>query len=245
MRTKRKISAPKIKGKSRASEATRTEERRPARRLAGPPRSGVPSRTQPEVTQPTPAIYEPTERDREIVDAHYAVRMENPSPSVKIAANGDISFDHPDPGLANILTMNSMGTTSPAFLLGLIKQLLPMSCELTEADLNYGMATIKGMKPQDHIEAMLAQQMFAIHTVTMRSAARVAHAETAEARQTAINDLNRCARTYASQVDAWKRYRSTGEQTVKVQHVVVNEGGQAIVGNVQHGGGGDGERFGG
>ena len=29
-----------------------------------------------------------------------------------------------------------------------------------------------------------------------------------------------------------KRYRSSGDQTVRVEHVTVNEGGQAIVGNV-------------
>jgi hypothetical protein len=34
-----------------------------------------------------------------------------------------------------------------------------------------------------------------------------------------------------------KRYRMGGEQKVTVQHVTVNEGGQAIVGNVRHGGG--------
>jgi hypothetical protein len=33
-----------------------------------------------------------------------------------------------------------------------------------------------------------------------------------------------------------KRYRMGGEQKVTVQHVTVNEGGQAIVGNVRHGG---------
>lgn len=33
-------------------------------------------------------------------------------------------------------------------------------------------------------------------------------------------------------MEALKRYRSGGEQKVTVQHVSVNEGGQAIVGNV-------------
>jgi hypothetical protein len=37
-------------------------------------------------------------------------------------------------------------------------------------------------------------------------------------------------------VEALKRYRSRGDQTVRVEHVTVNEGGQAIVGNVNHGG---------
>ena len=50
--------------------------------------------------------------------------------------------------------------------------------------------------------------------------------------------LNKLGRTFAAQVEALKKYRSSGEQNIKVQHVTVNEGGQAIVGNVQAGGGG-------
>ena len=39
-------------------------------------------------------------------------------------------------------------------------------------------------------------------------------------------------------MDTPKRYRTGGEQkvTVQHQHVTVNEGGQAVVGNVTHGG---------
>jgi hypothetical protein len=159
--------------------------------------------------------------------------------------NPQIAIDHPDRDLGLVLTMNAMGTASGAFLLGLIKQLNGLSRELTTADLNYAMAALKGIKPCDHIESMLGEQMVAVHIAAMRAAARVAHAETVEARQLAINDLNRCTRTFASQVDALKRHRSNGEQTVKVQHVVVNDGGQAIVGNVQHGGGGGEGRIGG
>jgi hypothetical protein len=41
---------------------------------------------------------------------------------------------------------------------------------------------------------------------------------------------------FAAQIEALKRYRSRAEQTVRVEHVTVNEGGQAIVGNVSTGG---------
>jgi hypothetical protein len=44
--------------------------------------------------------------------------------------------------------------------------------------------------------------------------------------------FNKLARTFAVQVEALKRYRTGGEQKVTVQHVTVNEGGQAIVGSV-------------
>ena len=51
--------------------------------------------------------------------------------------------------------------------------------------------------------------------------------------------LNKLARTFASQVEALKRYRTGGEQKVTVQHVTVSDNAQAIVGNVSAGGGGD------
>jgi hypothetical protein len=44
--------------------------------------------------------------------------------------------------------------------------------------------------------------------------------------------FNKLARTFAAQVEALKGYRSRGEQTVRVENVTVNEGGQAIVGSV-------------
>jgi hypothetical protein len=48
--------------------------------------------------------------------------------------------------------------------------------------------------------------------------------------------LNKLARTFAAQLEALKRYRRNGEQKVTVEHVTVNEGGKALVGNVTHGG---------
>ena len=44
--------------------------------------------------------------------------------------------------------------------------------------------------------------------------------------------FNKLARTYTTQMETLKRYRTGGEQKVTVQHVSVQEGGQAIVGNV-------------
>jgi hypothetical protein len=40
------------------------------------------------------------------------------------------------------------------------------------------------------------------------------------------------------QMETFKRYRTGGQQKVRVEHVTVNAGGQAIVGAVEPGGGG-------
>ena len=100
------------------------------------------------------------------------------------------------------------------------------------------LSVVRGINPRDETEALLAAQMAAIHNATMVAARRLNHVETIPQQDSASTMLNKLARTFAAQVEALKKYRSAGEQTIKVQHVTVNEGGQAIVGNVSQGGGG-------
>ena len=50
--------------------------------------------------------------------------------------------------------------------------------------------------------------------------------------QLSLEMFMKLSRTHTSLIDAFKRYRTGGEQKMTVQHVSVSEGGQAIVGNV-------------
>jgi hypothetical protein len=43
----------------------------------------------------------------------------------------------------------------------------------------------------------------------------------------------RLLRAYAMQVEVLRRLRNGGHQFVRVEHVHVNDGGQAVIGNVQ------------
>ncbi len=61
---------------------------------------------------------------------------------------------------------------------------------------------------------------------------KVANAETILQQDSAERAFNKLSRTFTTQMEALKRYRTGGEQKVTVQHVSVAEGGQAIVGNV-------------
>jgi hypothetical protein len=40
-------------------------------------------------------------------------------------------------------------------------------------------------------------------------------------------------RAYATQVEVLRRLRSSGQQFMRVEHVHVNDGGQAVIGNVK------------
>jgi hypothetical protein len=83
---------------------------------------------------------------------------------------------------------------------------------------------------------MLATQMAAVHMATMTFARRLAHIENIPQQDSAERAFNKLARTFTTQMEALKRYRTGGQQTVRVERVTVNEGGQAIVGNVETGG---------
>jgi hypothetical protein len=43
----------------------------------------------------------------------------------------------------------------------------------------------------------------------------------------------RLVRAYATQVEVLRRLRNGGQQFVRVEHVHVNDGGQAVIGNVK------------
>lgn len=97
---------------------------------------------------------------------------------------------------------------------------------------------VDGMAPRDAAETLLLAQMAAIHQATMMMARRLNHVENLRQQDAAERALNKLARTYAAQVEALKRYRSKGQQVVRVERVNVASGGQAVVGHVQHGGAG-------
>ena len=201
-------------------------------------------KTSKEPTLPPPE-YTPTDRERAALE-RFLRRHESkaPAPKFKIemsAANvANISAEHPDPAIGHTLLADALGTGDYEFAAGLLTQLTDVSRSgkiATKQELNFMLSLVRGINPKDETEALLAAQMAAIHNATMVAARRLNHVETIPQQDSASTMLNKLARTFASQVEALKKYRSAGEQTIKVQHVTVNEGGQAIVGNVNQGGG--------
>jgi hypothetical protein len=179
------------------------------------------------------------ERTPEEVDAVEKIASERfrvPRLKVSKSESGpSFTTEHIDDFAGSALVMQALGTTDLDFYANLLAQLAAASGgEPSEHQLNFMLAVIKGIKPRDQMEAMLGAQMAAVHTATMRSARDLAEAESLPHRDSAERTFNKLARTYLSQMEAFKRYRM-GEQTVTVQQVNVSEGGQAIVGNVTQG----------
>ena len=180
--------------------------------------------------------YKPGSREQAALQRH-SERVENapPAPRLKMV-NGRLDIDHPDPWHGWRLYMEALGTTSIPFAVGIQNQLanaLSLGKESNPEAINFGLAVIASIKPRDELETMLAAQMAAVHAATMTQARRLAHVETIPQQDSAERALSKLARTFATQMETLKRYRTGGEQKVTVHHVTVNEGGQAIVGNVE------------
>ena len=187
--------------------------------------------------------YEPAPHERAAMEAYFHRKeVTPPSPRILNVAEKDglmgITLDHPEPKIGRVVLMEALGIVDPDFLDGLLGQLGSLVAKRRTVDartLNFMLSLVKGVKPTDHVEAMLATQMAAVHVATMTLARRLVHVENIPQQDSAERAFNKLARTFAAQVEALKRYRTGGEQKVTVHHVTVNEGGQAIVGNVRKG----------
>ena len=106
-----------------------------------------------------------------------------------------------------------------------------------------GLAVMAGIAPSDVIEDMAAAQLLAAHLAAMECYQRAAVPDQPfEAWRESLSQANRLSRTFATLMEAVNRHRGkSGQQTVRVEHVTVNEGGQAVVGAVERPGGRGGE----
>jgi hypothetical protein len=178
-----------------------------------------------------------TSQERTAIDKFLARNAANPAPRLKVQKGqvAMISPDHPDDLVGQMLLMDALGTGDLDFYHGLLNQLATAGSkggQVDERGLNFMLSVMKGVQPRDQLETMLAAQMAAVHMATMTIAQRLAHVENIPQHDSAERAFNKLSRTFTTQMEALKRYRTGGEQKVTVQHVSVAEGGQAIVGNV-------------
>ena len=159
-------------------------------------------------------------------------------PLLRLGDDKKLSIDHADGATGFTLLMEAMGTAHFDFAQGLLNQL----CNVADANrtgsegtANFALGIVTGMEPNDQVEAMMLSQMAAIQMAMMTMARRCALADNLPMLESYDKSLNKLARTFATQVEALKKYRSKGEQRVYVERVNVEQGGQAIVGNVATG----------
>lgn len=202
-------------------------------------------------TKPTAKLapkYEPTPVEREAVERYLSVRKSHP-PTTKVRAWFEeevmhISNAHPEPAIGAALLAAAIGADRPEISNGLVAQLMDATRHAKEPDvdaINFAVSVIASVKPQDALESLIAAQMAAVHVAAMKHVRMMNHSETIPQLEVQERTVNKLMRTFAAQMTALKKYRSSGEQKVTVEHVTVNEGGQAIVGSVRAGGRGGAE----
>ena len=98
-----------------------------------------------------------------------------------------------------------------------------------------------GIQPNGELEGMLAAQLIACHNAAMECYRRAMNSQL-PARDYHLNQANKLSRTYATLLESLNKHRGKGQHKVTVEHVHVHQGGQAIVGHIEHKGEGDGEK---
>lgn len=92
-------------------------------------------------------------------------------------------------------------------------------------------------KPASALESMLLQQLVMTHLASSRISFQL-HSDAKPELKVALGKLlNGTTQAFTKQLEALRRIQSGPTQTMRVEHVTVNEGGQAIVGNVSSNGG--------
>ena len=110
---------------------------------------------------------------------------------------------------------------------------------ISETATNAALALIEAAAPRNEVEGALAVQMACTHVAAMSVLARFRGGGGTEHRVVALaTAAARLLRAYSVQVETLRRLRHGGDQYVRVEHVHVNDGGQAIVGNVKTAGSG-------
>lgn len=181
-----------------------------------------------------------TVHEKRALEAHLIKQVkQRPAPRLKVLdekGGRKVTVEHPDTYNGGQLMLASLGSVKTPVANDLIThcaRLATSNGKIDEEKLNSLIGFVQGIEPQNTVETALAAQMAAIHDNVMLFARRLAHADTISESDSAERTLNRLARTFTAQVEALKKYRSSGEQVVRVERVNVSEGGQAIVGNVQ------------
>lgn len=191
-------------------------------------------------------------RQKRAIDNARQRQSERLSPFSVLVVNADdpdnperygIAFD-PDPSAEYFARYReAFGTASPHFSRRQVGILIDFATPHGGAPIgdlvNAGIAFVSAQNPRSEVEAALALQIFVTHEMSLQMLTQIGAAETIERQERLLNMVTKLQRTMFAGTGTLKRFSSTGEQTTRVQHqnVVVQDGGQAIVGDVVRDGG--------
>jgi hypothetical protein len=97
---------------------------------------------------------------------------------------------------------------------------------------NGAIAMISAFAPKNEVEAALALQASCTHMAAIAVMSRIGGAGSPQRLPGLASATAKLLRAYCNQVETYRRLRGGGDQNIRVEHVHVHEGGQAIVGVV-------------
>jgi hypothetical protein len=194
----------------------------------------------------TGVLPEPGERSRTAIARAASRILERRKPFAVALEQGDkgieVKFPHNNAtgGVAHLT--DTFGTASQDFAydaLGTLAATLRDSGKAlpTPSALNAALALVDGLQPANELESMLAVQMAATHSLAMALVTRTRQTDGLQQMEAQGGLAVKLLRTFTLQAETLAKLRRGGGQTVRVEHVHVHAGGQAIVGNVTPGGG--------
>jgi hypothetical protein len=155
--------------------------------------------------------------------------------------NANLSQNYPPDGQGKFWwarLKKALGTASSDFVNASLFQLqvaAKLPCHgISEVAVNAALAMIEAAAPQNEIEGALAVQMACTHTAAIAVLERFGGGGGTDRRVIALaSAAAKLLRAFSAQVETLRRLRHGGDQYVRVEHVHVNDGGQAVVGNVR------------
>ena len=165
-----------------------------------------------------------------------AVKVIGKGPAVKVES------PHGDDGGHYHQMLDAFGTPSGDFMNATFAQMLNAITEKgadapNQLAINAALAVMGGVEPANEVEALIASQMAATHSLAMMMIGRTRQADRLDQLEAQGGLAVKLLRTFTLQAEALAKLRRGGGQTVRVEHVHVHAGGQAIVGSVTPGGG--------
>ncbi|ACL55906.1 hypothetical protein [Methylobacterium nodulans] len=185
---------------------------------------------------------QPTKHEKQAIERARKRHQARPAPlayELEIKPGNELSLGapHADEAGQYLRLIDTFGTASDNFarhMLGWLGAAVrePGKSAPTPQQLNAGLAAVAGISPRDEVEAMLAVQMVATNEAAMSMLGQARSAADPAVMERFGTLATKLQRTLIAQAEALAKLRRGGEQTVRVEHVHVYAGGQAIVGAV-------------
>jgi len=154
-------------------------------------------------------------------------------PQGLVPSSVERSYDGPS---ATCSIENAASANTRQQALELISTLAPAPADRRAIAADSAAHRMIGLDARDTLEEMLATQMLALHSAAVDCISRAMLPEQNGAtRREELALATRVSRAFAQLAETMDRRRRGGEQKVRVEHVHVHAGGQAVVGTIERG----------